>query len=100
MNNEFDDLTFSFDDFNDYKEEIADIKCVYDDLMNDKAVRKMLKKQLKNNAKKELKTSYNVVNGQLDNCSNDIIEDRKIEVKTLPNETKLETGYKLEKGLC
>lgn len=53
MNNEFDDLTFSFDDFNDYKEEIADIKCVYDDLMKDKAVQKMLRKRLKNNAKKE-----------------------------------------------
>lgn len=100
MNKEFEDLTFSFDDFNDYKEEIEDIKAVYDDLMKDKAVQKMLKKRLKNNAKKELKTSYNIANEQLDNYSNDIIGSKKIEVKNLSNETKLETGYKLEKGLC
>lgn len=55
MDKNFEDLTFNFEDFNDYKDDIEEIKNIYDDLMQDRNVQKLLKKQLKNKQEKELK---------------------------------------------
>ncbi len=37
------DIEFTFNDFNDYTKELADIKAVYDDLMKDEEIQKLLR---------------------------------------------------------
>ena len=46
------DIDFTLNDFKDYVKELNDIKTIYDDLMKDKEIQKLLR----------LKKQYNVIN--------------------------------------